>query len=232
MISSTEPKKFYPYYTNGGTYQDLPDYFIQNLVNGRVYSSIVNTNNLVKYCYTNYQFGSDFNPVNHKVSENVFFIKDIEESLKIYTKEMPLLQSVKFNSPQSGFGCPVSTLMVFSSVEKEEDLDLFELFYDTFEVNQVVEIAKILKLDPIVEKSAEVIKVTFDRKEPGIAPLLWVKINSIYARRKHSFWENFRKSLFARYFYLLIIKGEYLEGGPGIDCGDVTPVFRVIRVRD
>jgi hypothetical protein len=230
-LDSNTIEYFYPYYTNGGTYHNYSAYFIQNILNGRVYCTTEKNNILVKYGFTRSEPMPETDPLDHKISDTEFCIKSIEDSMDIDWKNISFIHSVKISIPIHGFTCPVSTLMVFSSIEKE-DLGMIKLFYNTFDVDQVVHIANSLNLNPIVDSSDSRTKVTFDRRELGLAPLMWVKVKSVYTRQEHYFSEKLQKSRFARYFYLLLIEAENLGSDFNIDCGEVIPVFKLIRIKN
>ena len=163
-------------------------------------------------------------------SDKVYLIPQIIESVNLHDKYLPMIHSVTFNIPSSRiFTCPVSTLMAFSSLNQEDNLDIINSFHNSFEIEQVMQVSNEIGLHPVLNEREDFSEITFNDRNRPVAPLFWARVKSVYDLNR-SFNVDLNYDVFARHFYLLLIDA-YRRMDNSIDCGDVRPRLNLIKIR-
>ena len=163
---------FLPYYTNGGTYADISNYFIGNLVANGTYCTKVNENVLVKYAYASdalFDYSSD--PKTYLIETNVFYIPQIENFAEVNQVTYPYINKIRIELPVSGFTCPAQTLMCFSSFKKIEDFSFIAKFHNCKTHNPVIDIAKEHNINFRVLENNNYYAILFDKALTDIQPI-------------------------------------------------------------
>ena len=141
-----------------------------------------------------------------------------------------MIHSVAFTVPDRAFTCPVSTFMVFSSMNQEENLEIINCFHNIFKIEQVIHVSNQNGLQTKLIEHKEFSEVSFNKCDRPVQPLFWVKIKEINDFQNHHLKVNLSFKVFARYFYLLLIDANR-KSGNNIDCGEVRPEYNLIRIR-
>ena len=227
VITSEE---FVPYYTDGGTYAQSLNYFIHNLIKGLTYCTTERNNILVKYCYTEDLSIEGTQPSSYALSDKVYLISPILNSVKSQYNHLPMIHSVSFKVPSRFFTCQVSTLMAFSSIKEEENLEIINSFYNAFEVDHVMQVSKENGLHAILTEREDLSEITFNDRNRAVAPLFWAKIKQPDNAINNNFKIKMNCGVFARYFYVLLIDANR-RSDSNIDCGELRPWYEVIKIR-
>ncbi|OMJ92353.1 hypothetical protein SteCoe_4906 [Stentor coeruleus] len=223
---------FHPFYTNGGTYGDLGGYFIWKLTQDEgTHCTVLGENALIKYIFSpNISVNLSEQPIEYKVSENVFYLAYIEEKANCQKYLFAKIEKIFIKIPTVGFTCPCEILMCFSSFEKIEDLSLIQNFYSCKTKEDTIRSAEILDLKMKVIQGKEYESVIFKKTLREIQPLCWVKVN--YEKySSNGFFIDIDQTFLSKYFYVLLIsKGKPYKPNKNIDISNVTPLSRVIEI--
>ncbi|OMJ92330.1 hypothetical protein SteCoe_4876 [Stentor coeruleus] len=222
---------FQPFYTNGGTYEDLGSYFIWILVQDEgTHCTHLQENVLVKYIFSpNIKPNTNEKPIKYMISEDVFNLHNLEESANENQRLCPDIRKIFIKVPLSGFTSPCEILMCFSSLKKIENFSLIQNFHSCKTKEDAIKNGEILKLSARIIEGNEHEAVIFKNSIGEIQPICWVKIN-FEKCSSNGFWIETGDSFFGRYFYVLLISARRFSSDTNIDISNVTPWSRVIEI--
>ena len=99
---------------------------------------------------------------------------------------LPLIHSVAFTVPDRAFTCLVSTFIVFSSLNQEENLDIINCSHGTLTHDLVMQASNENGLHNRLIEHAEFLEFSFNKSNKTVERLFGVKINKLGHFQNHN----------------------------------------------
>lgn len=220
---------FFPYFTNGGTKADTSKYFIHNLITRfSMYSTVRGENVLVKYAYINQLNYNYSNPLRYKISEDIFYVEEIEMLSDLPQKKVPFIEKIIVGFPKLRHN-PLTHAVLFYSFEKVLDEEVISMFHSCKSKHKAVSKGKKLGLVCTYQKTKFSTIVFYKKCSLDIKPMCWVRFKHDYFVQLENVTIRLPKGVFAKYFYLLLIDGGDRQNA-NIDTAYLSPIGKEVTL--